>query len=1341
MPDSHSTTHSTDAANVPARELAERLARQSRLFERIASSTPDFIYVFDLDGRFLYANQRLLEVWGRSAEDAIGKNLYELGYPRWHADMHVRELRQVIETKRPVKGEVPFTGGSGISGVYEYIFTPVLGPDGEVEAIAGTTRDVTDRRRAEESKTAILESITDAFFAVDRDWQITYVNRQAQRVLNRQSDDLLGKVLWEVYPGLVGSEFETVYRSAAAGHEATSATAYYPDHDRWYEVRAYPGPEGLSVYFRDVSDRKRAEAELRESEERFRAAFEQSVVGILFADLEGRVTRVNDAFCALVGRSRDQLVGRTSHEYTHADDVGRNVDIVARLKAREAEDAVYEKRYVRPDGSAVVAQVSLSAIHGAAGDAVGVVAIVQDVTARKRAEDQDRFLLALEDETRPLEDPAEITRAHARLLAEHLRVDRCAYADFEPDGETFNLTGDYNRGVPSIVGRYTLDQFGEEFARLTRDGLPTVIDDVKKYPPPFTDPDAYAAVMIRAMIAVPLYKGGRPVAGLAVHSTAPRRWRLDEVELVQQVAARCWESIERARVQRSLRESEQRFRLMADAIPQIVWITDAEGRTLFFNQQWLSYTGVPFEATTAPDIAARFVHPDDVAATMTAFDEARRTSGVFQVEHRIRSAAGEYRWFIVRAVPYRDPRTGEITRWFGSSTDIHDRRRAEDALRRSEEQYRSLFDSIDQGFCVVEVLFDPRGTPFDYRFLEANRAFEQQTGLVGAVGRTARELVPTLEERWFQAYGRVAATGEAARFEEWSEPMGRWFDVYAFRTGAPEARRVAILFKDITAAKKVEAALRESERRFRDMADTAPAILWVTEADGYTSFLSRGWYELTGQTEETGLGFGWTDAAHPDDRDAARDSFVAATAARVAYSIDFRVRRADGVYRWVIDAGRPRFGPGGEFLGFIGSVIDITDRKLAEDERRRLLDSERAARGEAERQSRMKDDFLATLSHELRTPLNAILGWAQILRINSTSSAEDLAEGLATIERNARAQTQIIEDLLDMSRIISGKVRLDVQRVDLAAVVREAVATARPSADAKGIRLQMVLDPRAGLVAGDPSRLQQVLWNLLSNAIKFTPRGGRVQVVLERVNSHLEVSVVDTGEGIKPDFLPFVFDRFRQADATTTRRHGGLGLGLSIVKQLVELHGGSVRVTSAGAGQGATFTVSLPVTVIHAPPGAAPEADRRHPLSASAPASLDGCVEIAGVKVLVVDDEPDARALLKRLLEDCRGNVLTAGSAAEALELVRTEKPDVLVCDIGMPGEDGYSLITRVRALGPEGGGQVPAAALTAYARPEDRVKAVLAGFQMHLAKPVEPAELVATVASLAGRTTSSRRG
>ncbi len=321
-----------------------------------------------------------------------------------------------------------------------------------------------------------------------------------------------------------------------------------------------------------------------------------------------------------------------------------------------------------------------------------------------------------------------------------------------------------------------------------------------------------------------------------------------------------------------------------------------------------------------------------------------------------------------------------------------------------------------------------------------------------------------------------------------------------------------------------------------------------------------------------------------------------------------------------------------------------------------------------------------------------------------------------------------------MSRIISGKVRLDVQRVGLATLLREAVDTSKPSADAKGIRLTAVLDPLAGPVSGDPARLQQVMWNLLNNAVKFTPKGGRVQVLLERVNSHVEVSVIDTGEGITPEFLPYVFDRFRQADGSTTRRHGGLGLGLSIVKQLVELHGGSIRVKSMGEGYGSTFIVSLPLTVVH--PDPQPTTHRRHPKAGGdAPAfQPDHCTEIAGVKVLVVDDEPDARALVKRLLEDCHAIVSTAASAAEGLAKLQSERPDVLLSDVGMPGSDGYHFLRQVRALNEDQGGKTPALALTAYARSEDRMQAIRAGFQMHVPKPVEPAELITMVASLAGR-------
>jgi CheY-like chemotaxis protein/nitrogen-specific signal transduction histidine kinase len=404
-------------------------------------------------------------------------------------------------------------------------------------------------------------------------------------------------------------------------------------------------------------------------------------------------------------------------------------------------------------------------------------------------------------------------------------------------------------------------------------------------------------------------------------------------------------------------------------------------------------------------------------------------------------------------------------------------------------------------------------------------------------------------------------------------------------------------------------------------------------------------------------------------------------------------------------------------------------RQAAED-RRQLLESEQFARGEAERANAMKDEFLATVSHELRTPLNAILGWSHLLRTGGMSAAQS-RQGLEVIERNARAQTQLIEDLLDMSRIISGKMRLDIQSVDPASFIEAAIETVRPAAEAKGIRLTTLLDPGAGPVNGDPNRLQQVVWNLLSNAIKFTGRDGRVQVVLERVNSHIEIAVADTGVGIKPEFLPHVFDRFRQEKASPTRTAAGLGLGLSIVKHLVELHGGSVHVVSAGEAQGATFTVCLPLSAVqrNGEPGR-----RLHPRGSARLAPLFRPPDLSGITVLVVDDQPDARELIRRVLEDCEAVVLTVGSAGEALQAVAAHHPDVLVSDIGMPDVDGYELLRRIRALGAPPGGHLPAIALTAFARSEDRTRALRAGFLAHVAKPVEPSELVAAVASLVGR-------
>jgi PAS domain S-box-containing protein len=395
------------------------------------------------------------------------------------------------------------------------------------------------------------------------------------------------------------------------------------------------------------------------------------------------------------------------------------------------------------------------------------------------------------------------------------------------------------------------------------------------------------------------------------------------------------------------------------------------------------------------------------------------------------------------------------------------------------------------------------------------------------------------------------------------------------------------------------------------------------------------------------------------------------------------------------------------------------------DEREQFLTSERQARSDAERLSHLKDEFLATLSHELRTPLNAIQGWTALL-LQHDVPAGDVKRGLETIDRNVRAQTQIVNDLLDMSRIISGKIHLEVQTIHLHEVVNSAIEAVAPSAEAKRIRIHTLLDTGIGLVRGDPNRLQQVLWNLLSNAVKFTPAGGRVQVVLERVNSHVEIVIEDTGIGIRPDFLPYVFDRFRQGDPSTTRRYGGLGLGLSIVKNLVELHGGSVRVKSAGENQGSTFVIALPISHV------GQERERAPPRASSAdPLDAIELPRLDGVSVLIVDDEPDGRALIARILEGRGAQARCATSALEALQLLQQEKFSILLSDIGMPEMDGYELMRRARQLDASRPTPLPAIAVTAYARPEDRQRSLLAGYQMHLAKPIEARELIAGIASL----------
>jgi PAS domain S-box-containing protein len=480
---------------------------------------------------------------------------------------------------------------------------------------------------------------------------------------------------------------------------------------------------------------------------------------------------------------------------------------------------------------------------------------------------------------------------------------------------------------------------------------------------------------------------------------------------------------------------------------------------------------------------------------------------------------------------------------------------------------------------------------------------------------------------------------------------------------------------------------------------------------------------------------------HPEDQPVIAARFREAVQNLAELECEYRVIMPDGSEQWVAASGQIIQSDLDEPQSFkmFGIVQDITERKQAEDVRERLLNNEQAARQTAEEASRMKDEFLAVLSHELRSPLNAIVGYANLMR-DGRYQPEETPRMLDIVLRNARTQEQLIADMLDVSRIITGKMGLNLGPVEPKAVIQSALDVARPAADAKRITFDAEFDPSVGAIIGDADRLQQAVWNLLSNAVKFTPAGGKVRVRLTRNASYIEIAVSDTGKGIKPEYLPHVFTRFSQEDYSTTRKYGGLGLGLSIVRHVAELHGGSVRAASEGEGRGATFVIRLPMRV-----GLTTElqyADS-HKVASYAPhetARGEG-LRLDSASVLLVDDDADTRQLLKRVLESHGAEVKTAASAAEALEMIAAGPPDALVADIGMPDEDGYSLMRKIRRLPSSRGGTVPALALTAYARPEDRVRALTAGFQQFVAKPVKPDELAAVVAELTGRPDAPSRG
>jgi PAS domain S-box-containing protein len=862
---------------------------------------------------------------------------------------------------------------------------------------------------------------------------------------------------------------------------------------------------------------------------------------------------------------------------------------------------------------------------------------------------------------------------------------------------------------------------------------------VAKLPPDEPYVEALRDINVGAVVFAPLCAHGRGLGYLTLIMVGTGRdFTPDDIALIEAIAERAALAIESASL---LREAERQRVRLQEAFEQapasisilrgpdhvvelanVVSVRDLGGRPLL---------GKPLREAVPEVVGNGFLELlDRVYATGQTHQGSEVPFAVDRAgEGRLETA---YHDLIYQ--PLRGS-TGEVDGILCLAFDVTDRvlaRKREAALaeevRRSEDRFRVAFEQAAVGVALVAP---------DGRWLYANQKLQQILGYtldelraMYFSGLTYTDDVPasldnverlisgemssfTYEKRYVCKDGRVVWTNISSAL---------------VRRSSGEPDHFVTIIEDISASKEAEA----ERALFQALVETSGDFIGFATTEGQILYINSAGRALVGLgSQEQARTRTMADYLAPESLGAGSEAMRAGVLQGGTWSGEAIYRHLEtGEHIPVHKTSLAIVGEGGAPRVAIVSR-DLRVQKRLEAERQRLLAREREARAAAEEANELKDRFLATVSHELRTPLNAMLGWMRMLR-SGQLPPERRERALETVERNAKAQAQLVEDLLDISRMMSGKLRIEVHPLELMGVMEAAIETVRPAADAKQIELLPALGEAGTMILGDAARLQQVVWNLLSNAIKFTPKGGRVQISVERAGTSVEIAVKDSGQGIAPEFLPHVFEPFRQADGSTTRRHGGLGLGLAIVKSLVELHGGTIRALSDGAGKGATFIVRLPL---------APVRERRVESRAARPVELEAgemdCpTEIRGLRVVVVDDEADARDLLAALLERCGAEVRAAASVAEALEAMEAMRPELVVADIGMPGEDGYALIRKIRARSPEEGGRIPVVALTAYARSEDRTRALRAGFNMHVPKPIDASELLAVIASIvpAGR-------
>ena len=977
--------------------------------------------------------------------------------------------------------------------------------------------------RVDEHLKRCLDHAAEGLHWVGPDGTILWANQTELDLLGYTADEYIGRHIAEFHvdPPVIEDILERLARRETLLNYG--ARLRHKDGSiRYVQINSkvlWQGEEFLRTqcFTRDVTDQRAAYALAR----RLAEIVENSDDAIISQDLDGTITSWNTAAERLYGYTAAEVLGQSIRMIIPADLQHEEGEVVRRVRNGERVPT-FDTLRRHKDGSLVPVALTVSPVRDQDGVIVGASKMARDISARKRMEAKDAFLVALDDLVRPLTDAEEITFTAAQALGRHLAVNRCAYATVEDDEDTFVLTGNFNDGVQSIVGRYTFTQFGEACLRLMRAGEPYIVTD-SHTDPRISESDrvSYAMTAIRGVICVPILKKGRFVAAMAVHAAAPRHWQPEEVELVQRVAGRCWESIERAKVTQSLKESEHLFRALANSIPNLTWMARPDGWIYWYNDQWYDYTGTTSEEMQGwgwQDVHDPVCLPD----VMRQWRDSIATGTPFEMVFPLRGADGQFRRFLTRVNPVRDSR-GEVVQWFGTNTDVETERRATEAnalLREREREAR-------------------QETELQKRLLQS--LFMQAPTLI-AVLRGPGHVVELANPRICQAWGHPEA-------DVLNRPL---FDVL------PE--------------------LRDQE---------FPALL----DDVYA----------------TGVPFEGNETA-----------------------AEFKRRDGTTEKRYFNFLYSPFRNIGGEIEGIFVIASDVTDQVLA----RHQVDSLREA---AEGANRAKDEFLAMLGHELRNPLSPILTALQLMKLRGGDGSE---RERIIIERQVCHLTRLVDDLLDVSRIARGKVELKNEIVEMAEIVATALEMTSPLLEQRTHSINVKM-PRRGLtLEGDPTRLSQVVSNLVTNAAKYTPAGGQITISGEAVGSDVVLRVRDTGAGIAPDMLPKIFDLFVQGAQAIDRSQGGLGLGLTIVRSLVERHGGTVAAHSAGPGQGAEFTIRLP-RIEAAAPLQRREPEREAP---QLPEAVSG-----GLRVLVVDDNEDSALMLSEVLRVKGFQTRTAHDAPAAL--------------------------------------------------------------------------------------------